>query len=320
MFNKFRNDIVKTELPFTIPDNLSSNILGEYYFEFEEKPKNLNRLISKIDKNGIPINKTYVDVTDKEFVYFPISIGQMGLAVFHTYLKTKTESDRERFLKFPEWFFTNADRDSKLGARWLTNVNLPQYKTPAPWQSAFSQSRGISLLLRGYQLTENIQFAEMAEEALKAFLIPVKEGGVVSETQWGPFYEEYISTEPTLVLNGKIFALCGIQDFKRVFPENETAKKIFNDGIETLKNVLPEYDLGYWSRYNFCTAEWHPDIDPATIGYQLLHVVQLRMLYQLTGENIFNEYAEKFMSQKTFANVLKMYRVKYRSLKKIGRL
>lgn len=320
MLNKFRNDIFKNELPFDIPDDLVSNKLGKYYFDFEENPGKLNKLINQFDSDGIPINKTYIDVNDKEFVYFPISIGQMGLAVFHSYLKSQSDFNRERFLKFPEWFYINADMDNKLGVRWLTDVALPQYKNPGPWQSAFSQSRGISILLRGYQLTNEIKYAQMAEEALKPFTLPVDEGGVTSFTQWGPFYEEYTSTAPTLVLNGKIFALCGLQDFIRVFPENESAKKIFGDGIKTLINILPEYDLGYWSRYNLCKAEWHPEIDPATVGYQLLHVVQLEMLSQLTGEAIFKKYADKFMSQKNFLNTIRMYKVKYKALKKIGRL
>ena len=30
----------------------------------------------------------------KDFVYYTISIGQMGLAVFHSYLKSKSEEDK----------------------------------------------------------------------------------------------------------------------------------------------------------------------------------------------------------------------------------
>lgn len=42
------------------------------------------KLIKHFDKKGIPLNKTYIDVSDKEYVYFPIFCGQMGLAVYHT--------------------------------------------------------------------------------------------------------------------------------------------------------------------------------------------------------------------------------------------
>lgn len=323
ILKKFATDLKSPKVRYNISNDLHSNLLKYYYFIFEEERVSTGKdqaLISKFDENGIPINKTYIDVTDKDYVYFPISIGQMGLAVFHTYLRTKSENDKNRFLKFVDWFYQNAETSDDLGVRWLTDVPLPQYKNPGPWQSAFAQSRGISILLRGYQLTGNKKYAEMAEKALIPFTKPVSEGGVTSFTKWGPFYEEYTAEVPTLVLNGMIFSLCGVYDFVRVFPENKLAGKIYENGIRTLKNILSEYDLGYWSRYNLCKAEWYPEIDPATIGYQRLHIIQLTMLFKLTGEKIFGEYVDKFRAQDNLTNIVRMYLNKYKSLKKLKRL
>ncbi len=323
MFKKLVADFKSPKERYPIASDLHSQILGDYYFVFNENRVSAGKdqaLINKFDENGIPINKTYIDVKDKDHVYFPISIGQMGLSVFNTYLQTKTEEDKKRFLKFAEWFYANAHLSDELGARWLTDVKLPAYQTPENWQSAFSQSRGISILLRGYQVSGKKEYAEMAEKALISFTKPVEEGGVTSFTQWGPFYEEYTSEVPTLVLNGKIFAMCGIYDFVRVFPENRLAQKLYKEGIETLKNILPEYDMGYWSRYNLCKASWYPKIDPATISYQKLHVTQLKMLYQLTNEEVFKKYMLKFDKQNSLFNAFRMYFVKFRALRKMGRL
>jgi len=323
MLKKFATDLKSPKTRYNISNDLHSNLLKYYYFVFEEERVSAGKdqaLISKWDKNGIPINKTYIDVTEKEYVYFPITIGQVALAVFHTYLKTKSESDKNRFLKFVDWFYKNAEISDDLGVRWLTDVPLPQYKNPGPWQSAFAQGRGISILLRGYQLTDDKKYAEMAEKALIPFTKPVSEGGVTSFTKWGPFYEEYTAEVPTLVLNGMIFSLCGVYDFVRVFPKNRLAKKIYENGIQTLKNILPEYDLDYWSRYNLCKADWFPEIDPATIGYQRLHVSQLEMLHKLTKEEIFKRYAEIFKEQDNLFNAIRMYWVKYKVLKILGRL
>lgn len=325
MLNKFITDLRSPKRHYKLADEMHSSELGEYYFLFEEKSvasgKN-QKLIKRFDENGIPINKTYVDVEDKEYVYFPISIGQMGLSVYHTYLKTKNENDKIRFMKFVDWFADtkNYDYSEKLGVRWLTHVSLPQYKNPGPWQSAFSQSRAISILLRGYQLTNNKRYLDLSESGLICFNIHVSEGGVTSFTKHGPFYEEYTPSVPTLVLNGMIFALCGIYDFVRVDPKNLLAAKLFNDGIQTLENILPEYDLGYWSKYNLCNAEWYPEVDPATIGYQRLHINQLEMLYKLTGKSIFKKYAEIFSEHDNLFNAIKMYRVKFSALKTIGRI
>jgi hypothetical protein len=323
MLGKFRDDLRRRNWSYTITNDLHSQKLGEYYFIFEEQRIASGKdqgLIQNFDKNGIPLNNTYIDVEEKKLVYFPISIGQLGLSVFHTYLQIKKERDKNRFLKYVDWFYNNAEITDEFGARWITHVPLPQYKNPDPWQSAFSQSRGLSVLLRGYQLTNENKYAEIAEKALIPFTKPVAEGGVTSFTEWGPFYEEYTSIVPTLVLNGMIFSLFGVYDFVRVFPANKTARKIYNDGIETLTKILPLYDMKYWSRYNLCKADWYPEIDPATITYQRLHISQLKVLYKLTGKSVFKEYIDKFEKQYKLINMFKMYFLKYRSLKKIGRL
>lgn len=308
---------------WSLSDDVSSQQLGEYYFRFQEKQMANQKGGQKsivYDSEGIPVNPTYIDVRDKAFVYFPITIGQVGLAVFHTYLNTKSEKDKHRFLKFVDWFYENAEVSENLGVRWLTDVSLPQYKDPGHWQSAFSQSRGISILLRGYQVTHNKKYLDYAEKALIPFTKFVADGGVTSLTEWGPFYEEYTSDVPILVLNGMIFSLFGIYDYVRAVPDNSTAIQLFSDGIETLKKILPEYDIGYWSRYNLCKADWYPHIDPATIGYQKLHITQLTMMYKMTGENIFKEYADKFKKQINIFNAIRMYKTKYKALRKINRL
>jgi hypothetical protein len=308
---------------YKISQEKHSEKLGEYYFLFKEtqmKNQKGGQRSIVFDENGIPVNPTYIDVKDKKYVYFPITIGQVGLAIFNTYTNSKSENDKKRFMNIVDWFYKNVTLSDDLGALWLTEVALPQYKNKGPWQSAFSQSRAISVLLRGYQITKDKKYAELAEKALIPFTKAVDDGGVTSYTEWGAFYEEYTSTVPTLVLNGMIFSLCGIYDFVRVFPNNKIAKELFEQGIKTIVNILPEFDLGYWSRYNLCTAAWHPDIDPATITYQKLHVTQLQMLYELTGEDIFRKYVEIFSKQDRLINVLKMYYVKYKSLKKMGRL
>lgn len=323
MLHKFMHDLFLPKDMYPISTDLHSKHLGYYYFIFNEKRVTAGKdqkLISLFDENGIPVNKTYIDVIDKDYVYFPISIGQLGLAVYHTYLETKVDKDRERFLKFVDWYYYHASIDDELGARWLTEVPLPQYNNPGPWQSSFSQSRAISVLLRGYQMTKEQKYADLAEDALLSFTISVGRGGVTSFTEKGPFYEEYTAKEPTLVLNGMIFSLFGIMDFIRVFPENNRAKKIYDNGISTLINILPEFDLGFWSRYNLCKAAWYPQIDPATVGYQRLHINQLEVLYQFSKIETFKTFAEIFKKQDKLINILKMYKLKYKSLKQLNRL
>jgi hypothetical protein len=84
--------------------------------------------------------------------------------------------------------------------------------------------------------------------------------------------------------------------------------------------MLPEYDLGFWSRYNLCHLDGYPEIDPATVGYQRLHISQLEVMYHYTGDQTFKKYMQIFNKQDTIQNILKMYQLKYKTLKSLNRL
>jgi len=98
------------------------------------------------------------------------------------------------------------------------------------------------------------------------------------------------------------------------------AKKLFEEGLKTAENALPDYDLGFWSRYNYCQANFHPAVDPATVTYHRLHISQLTVLSRLVSSSIFDEYLEKWQAYDKLINMFRMYLLKYKSLKKIGRL
>lgn len=323
MAKKLWRDLTRGKDFYPISSETHSKKLGEYYFVFDEIRVRTGKdqaLITSFDKNGIPLNKTYIDVESDHLVYFPISIGQMGLSVFHTYLITKSDDDFNRFLKFADWFKNNAQLDDALGARWLTDVPLPAYNNPGPWQSAFAQSRGISILLRAYQSTGKTDYLGLAEKALIPFTIPVKDGGVASFMDWGPFYEEYTTDVPVLVFNGHIFSMFGIHDFLRVFPNHDTAQSIFNGGFETLIECLPIFDLGYWTRYNYCQAEFYPDVDPATLSYQRLHIMLLKIMNKICPSSEIDNRIRKWNEQVGVINYFKSGYQKYKTLKQLNRI
>jgi len=323
MFNKVFRDLRRGDNYYQIATDVNSEFLGEYYFVFNEQRISRGKdqaLITTTDENGIPLNKTYIDIAEQKLFYFPISIGQMGLSVFHTYLNSSSKIDLKRFLKFADWFVDNAEIDDRLGALWITDVDLPAYRRKGPWQSAFSQSRALSILLRAYQHTEKEEYKHLAEQALTSFQFPASEGGVYSPTGWGPFYEEYTAEEPVLVLNGHIFALFGLYDYVRIFPDNQVVRDLFDTGYDTVINALPDFDLGYWSRYNFCRAEFYPDPDPATLTYQRLHIMQLKVLNTIRHSPALNKFIDRWSDQINTRNYLKAQFFKYLALKRLGRI
>jgi hypothetical protein len=98
------------------------------------------------------------------------------------------------------------------------------------------------------------------------------------------------------------------------------ARKIYEEGIATLTKILPRYDMGFWSRYSLCEAEFHPAVDPATIGYHHLHIIQLELMHRLTKLEIFKDYFSRWKEYHHSRNIIRMYFTKFHALKKMNRL
>lgn len=324
MLNKFKNDLTANK---HIPRGATRGAtLNYYYFHFKEVPGKLNKLIADFDNDGVPLNTTYIDVVEKKLHYYPISIGQYALAVFHSYLDTKSDEKKAHFLRIAEWFYKSRVEDEKLGVYWLTDVEKPEYGVTKPWKSGFSQSRGLSVLLRAWQLTDDHKYLAAAKKALVPFTKDIREGGVAVDLDTAPIYEEYVAAKPTRVLDGHGFCLFGIYDAVRaITPEvdaeaHHLAKAIFDKGIEGLAKRLPDYDMGYWMKFNLCELDFYPQNDPCTIGYLRLVMAQLTILHQISGHETLAAFAKKMKRYDRLPNIVKMYTQKFTALKKMNRL
>ncbi len=321
MMKKFIKDVTRDRQIYQLADDIHSPELGEYYFIITEEQLLAGHSQQyQFDPQGIPVIPSYIDVAEHRMIYYPISIGQYGLAIWHSYLKTRSDADKVRFLNIADWFMKHGIEHDQLGVYWLTAVEKPAYRILKPWKSAFSQARAINILLRAHQITGNESYEKYAQLALRPFLFSVEQGGVAALTAEGPFYEEYPAAVPVLVLNGMIFALCGIYDFIRLHRDHELANTIYRNGVRTLVKLLPSYDMGFWSKYSLCRAEFHPAIDPATIGYHFLHIIQLELMFRLTDETIFREYVNRWRNYPSLKNFIRMYFIKMKALRKMNRL
>lgn len=297
--------------------------LKKYYLLFEDDPKRLNRLIRSFDEQGVPLNGTYIDVAESRLHYYPISIGQYALAVYHSWLNTGNNEKRAHFLLIADWFMQHAILDERLGAYWLTDVPKPEYDVWEPWKSGFSQSRAISVLCRAYLETGNRAYLELAEKALLPFCFDISEGGVSVDRHKGQtFYEEYVAKWPTRVIDGHLFCLMGLYDMVRTAEGEgkELAQRLFDEGVEGLLRQILSYDLGYWLRFNRCEKPGYPVDDPCTLGYLRLVVRQLQILSDISGRKEIIVYANRFARYDKTSNILRMYLEKYKSLKKLNRL
>jgi len=259
--------------------------LGSYYIDMKKNANRLDSPIHRLDDEGVLLTKIpYTDNWD----YYPVSIALFSLGNFEMYLETGEEKFRKAFLTQAKWLKDNIVIKGNYGT-WEHWYTLPYYRfNKIPWVHGMAQGLAISALLRAYQFTNDEIFLYAAGKAYGAFERDIEDGGVrFVDPEGNVWFEEYAILPPPHVLNGFIFALLGIFDFYRA-TENEKPLKLFYEGVKTIEKNLPLYDNGYWSLYDLLHG------CPATVDYHKLHIDLLTALYKLTGNELFNEFADRW--------------------------
>ncbi|XP_038215750.1 D-glucuronyl C5-epimerase B [Zerene cesonia] len=197
-------------------------------------------------------------------------------------------------------------------ARWLVAQQRARGGWPVParrrvapsvpdlrpgWHSAMSQGHGISVLARAYHRSGEAAYLRAARRALALLDVPGAAGGV--KAMWMDryvWYEEYPTKPPLFVLNGFIYTLLGLYDLHVIEGDNSAslAKKMFDDGMLSLKTLLPIFDTGSGSFYDLrhFTLGVSPNI--ARWDYHATHVNQLYLLAGLDPDPILINTAKRW--------------------------
>lgn len=263
----------------------SATQLGEYYMLFREKAD----YAAHRDADGIPMLDYHGTIG---LQYNPIAIAQWGLANYNRFCETNDADRWRKTVKAADWLATNLQQN--VHGVWVWNHHFDwDYRgtLKAPWYSGLAQGQGVSLLLRAYAYAGDEKFGRAAEKAFVALTRPLTEGGVLFEDDANDLWiEEYLVDPPTHILNGFLWALWGVFDFW-LARGDVSAKKIFERGVETLVRNLPRFDTGYWSLYE---QPGNPPKMLASPFYHGLHIVQLRVMLNLTGDARFAALAERW--------------------------
>ncbi len=231
------------------------------------------------DSNGLPL---YID--EGPPVYLPVFLAFYGLGHLQRHRSHSTEESLARFLQVSDWFVTNQDQN---GA-WLSPLASPKFGLTKPYPSAMTQGLAISCLCRASLLTGKSGYRASAEAALAVFHKDVRRGGVTSSDHGQLFFEEYPTFPYHHVLNGFLYAMWGLCDLKRM--GNGDAAQLYDQGFATLVDWLPKFDMGFWSRYHLAQG---PD-NPATLHYHRLHIDQLDVMAQLSGNPTVIAYRDRW--------------------------
>lgn len=265
---------------------ITPHALGEYYMNFDEKAG-----YALIDSDGIPM-LNYRGAIGLQ--YNPIAIAQWGLGNFNLWQRSHDDTARRKYIAASDWLCQNLTPNAHGIHVWNHHFDW-EYRTPlrAPWYSALAQGQGISLLLRAHADTGESKYIDSASFAFKSFLASTNQGGVAcTDAEGNLWFEEYLVSPPTHILNGFIWAAWGVYDFALATGSAE-AKQLFERSVYTLQSNLHHYDLGFWSLYEQSGTRLPMIASPF---YHRLHIAQLRIMQFMSGEALFDEFANRWQS------------------------
>jgi hypothetical protein len=284
---------------FKANEYLDNKLQGKYYLDMSSKAD----YPGKLDENNVPLL-----VLDQKNYHSPVTIAQYALGNYDKYQATGDNRFLENFFCAANWFATNC-MTINSSCVWYSYFENRLYSLKVPWASALSQGQGISVLARAYIISKQPRYLNIALRAAKLFEVPVNKGGVKTLIEKKHvFYEEYPSDEASLVLNGFIFSLWGLYDLYLVTKE-KVILHLYEEGLKTLITILPKYDFFGWSRYDLYSFSI-PNV--TSIFYHRLHIEQLKVMYQLTGNQIFQKYltiwskGERNLSITILSQIVKM--------------
>jgi heparosan-N-sulfate-glucuronate 5-epimerase len=277
--------------------NASTHSLGEYYMTFAEKAN----YAGPCDAAGIPMLNYHGTIGTQ---YNPIAIAQWGLGNYNLFRSSEQERYRRKFVKAAEWLCTQLQPNRHGVPVWSHNFDWEYRETLiSPWYSGLAQGQGISLLVRASGETGNANFLQAAGRAFESFLANISSGGVsFTDAAGNLWFEEYLVSKPTHILNGFIWAAWGVYDYFLATGSRE-AVNLFAAAIKTLRRNLDGYDLGFWSLYEQSGTRLPMIASPF---YHRLHITQLRVMHRITSEAIFARYADRWESY--FRSALKRTR------------
>ena len=267
--------------------NATPGSLGEYYMLFAEKAN----YQGFYDSSGVPQLDYHGHIG---LQYNPIAIAQYGLGNYNLYRRAAKAERRRKFFVAADWLCSHLEQNAQGLAVWNHHFDWEYRDTlHAPWYSALAQGQGISVLVRAHKESRDARYLDAAQRALACFHVATRDGGVAFTDESGDlWFEEYIVSPPTHILNGFIWASWGIYDYF-LATEDPRVRELFSRAARTMLRNLDRYDLGFWSLYEQSGTRLPMVASPF---YHQLHVVQLRIMHRLTGEVTFARIADRWES------------------------
>lgn len=267
---------------------LPGGTLGNYYIAWDP-----GRGVFGEDWNTMPRDENGVLLTGGEKHYHAITISQYALYRYERWQEGDGAA-LEDFLVQARWLRDNHRLHRAVSGCYVFEFPWPKYGVESGWISAMAQGEAISVLLRAHQVSPRAGFDVAAYQVAEPFRFTLAEGGVVYRRNTHAFLEEVAVDPAAHILNGCIFALWGIWELNR-FVRAEWRTALISEVLQTIRDWLPLYDRSGWSTYSLLAGK-SGRRHISTLKYHAFHIAQLRVLAVMTGDSIFEEYANRWES------------------------
>lgn len=179
----------------------------------------------------------------------------------------------------------------------------------APWFSPLAQSRGASVMLRAYLITDDQSFRDSALRAIGKFRTSIANGGCLGvSTRTGcPYFEEY-PPNPTEVINGFMAAVIGPWELGHFMNSKEGAD-LAGMAKESLEKMLPEFTLSWWSIYDQNRRDVFPNYHSPR--YHKMCIGYLQVLALIFDSETIAEHARIWSRQYTLASRVRATALKF---------
>jgi D-glucuronyl C5-epimerase C-terminus len=285
-----RNEILRFRFDYPLDIDFAAGPRESlHYYLYSE---GLSWSIMSMDATGVPKVRNRL----AGLVYKPAYIAWWGLVQLGHFLRHGDAASRDSFLKQVDWLESNAVVRSDGSVVWYNNFDILHGKTllKSPWISAYDQGLAISAMVRGYRLTKRPHLLKLLRGATQIFAVDVVDGGVREPLPSGVIYSELPGQGIPGIQDGFMTALLGLYD---LFVEtgDPVTGKLFTDGIEGLRAMLPVWDYRkrwswYGSRAYLCPPAYH-----------WLNRALLEVLSRLTSDSFLAEYAEAWKTERLTA-------------------
>jgi hypothetical protein len=234
-------------------------------------------------------------------VYNPTIIAQQGMKRLDAYHRTGQKVYLRQARKYANLLTRISDGGKQR--RWQPHPYAMGVHKPG-WVNSNSHGLVLSFLSRFYDLTGARRRLKEAGRLMAAFENRPDNQRWFSNVTGGGYlwFEHWPNGTHDHTLNAHLNAMFGLYDYWRA-TGSALAREYFLGGARTVRDKLYRFRRkGELSRYSMSSKE-------GSVHYHVTHILQLRILAQMTGDDWFDRQAD------LFARDLAKWRAKYRGAK-----